>query len=263
MRLRVPDEGATVVHDVDSRRHALRARAPRRPRDRARGRLRALQLRGRDRRPRRRHHARRPRRGPPLEHAQAAARAGGRAKPRASAHRRRCRCTRTCRCCTGPTARSSPSATAPPPCRSCATPATCRRRSATTWRCSAGGRATTRRCCPRRSSWSASRWSASSRNPARFDETKLRWLNGLYMRGLAPAELARRLEGLLGPRGTGRGRADQPGEDPDAGGLLATCGPAAGRADRRCESPRALAGRARSGDARAHARGARRARKLR
>ena len=39
VRLRVPDEGATVVDDVDPRRHALRARAPRRPRDRARGRL--------------------------------------------------------------------------------------------------------------------------------------------------------------------------------------------------------------------------------
>ena len=32
------------------------------------------------------------------------------------------------RCCTVPTARSSPSATAPPPSRSCATPGTCRRR---------------------------------------------------------------------------------------------------------------------------------------
>ena len=36
VRLRVPDEGATVVHDCDPRRHPLRARAPRRPRDRAR-----------------------------------------------------------------------------------------------------------------------------------------------------------------------------------------------------------------------------------
>ncbi len=55
------------------------------------------------------------------------------------------RATPTCRCCTAPTARSSPSATAPPRCRSCARPATCRRRSATTWRCSAGGPTTTRR----------------------------------------------------------------------------------------------------------------------
>ncbi|HVE69278.1 MAG TPA: glutamate--tRNA ligase [Solirubrobacteraceae bacterium] len=32
-----------------------------------------------------------------------------------------------------------------------------------------------------------------ARNPARFDEAKLRWLNGLYLRELSPDELARRL----------------------------------------------------------------------
>ena len=32
-----------------------------------------------------------------------------------------------------------------------------------------------------------------SRNPARFDEAKLRWLDGIYIRALAPAELAERL----------------------------------------------------------------------
>jgi len=32
-----------------------------------------------------------------------------------------------------------------------------------------------------------------SRNPARFDEAKLRWLNGIYIRNLSPAELAERL----------------------------------------------------------------------
>ena len=46
--------------------------------------------------------------------------------------------TRISRCCTGPTARSSRSATAPRRFRSCATPATCPRRCATTCRCSAG-----------------------------------------------------------------------------------------------------------------------------
>ncbi|HSZ70625.1 MAG TPA: glutamate--tRNA ligase [Solirubrobacteraceae bacterium] len=42
-----------------------------------------------------------------------------------------------------------------------------------------------------------------SRNPAQFDETKLRWLNGLYIRELAPAQLADRLADYLeheGPR---------------------------------------------------------------
>ena len=61
-------------------RHALRARPPRRSRDRPRGRVGALQLRRRDRRPRRRDHPRRAGRGPPLQHPQAAARARGRAE---------------------------------------------------------------------------------------------------------------------------------------------------------------------------------------
>jgi glutamyl-tRNA synthetase len=40
-----------------------------------------------------------------------------------------------------------------------------------------------------------------SRNPARFDEVKLRWLNGLYIRSLTPQELARRLEAFTGREG--------------------------------------------------------------
>jgi glutamyl-tRNA synthetase len=40
-----------------------------------------------------------------------------------------------------------------------------------------------------------------SRNPARFDETKLRWLNGLYIRKLSPEQLARRLENYTGREG--------------------------------------------------------------
>ena len=75
----------------------------------------ALQPRGRGRRPRHGDHARRARRGPPLEHAQAAAHLRG-------ARRRAARPTRTCRCCTARTARSSPSATAPRRSRSSATP---------------------------------------------------------------------------------------------------------------------------------------------
>jgi glutamyl-tRNA synthetase len=43
-----------------------------------------------------------------------------------------------------------------------------------------------------------------SRNPARFDETKLRWLNGVYIRDLDPLDLARRLEAF-----TGRGGLEQ------------------------------------------------------
>jgi glutamyl-tRNA synthetase len=40
-----------------------------------------------------------------------------------------------------------------------------------------------------------------SRNPARFDEVKLRWLDGLYIRKLPVAELARRLEAFTGREG--------------------------------------------------------------
>src|SRR6478609_3849864 len=40
-----------------------------------------------------------------------------------------------------------------------------------------------------------------ARNPAQFDEQKLRWMNGRYMRALAPEELARRLEAFTGREG--------------------------------------------------------------
>jgi glutamyl-tRNA synthetase len=39
-----------------------------------------------------------------------------------------------------------------------------------------------------------------SRNPARFDEAKLRWMNGRYIRALPAEELTRRLETLTGRR---------------------------------------------------------------
>ena len=43
-----------------------------------------------------------------------------------------------------------------------------------------------------------------SRNPARFDEVKLGWLDGVYIRHLAPEELARRLEAFWGRPGLER-----------------------------------------------------------
>jgi len=42
-----------------------------------------------------------------------------------------------------------------------------------------------------------------SRNPARFDEVKLKWLNGVYIRGLPLEELTRRLEAFTGREGLG------------------------------------------------------------
>jgi glutamyl-tRNA synthetase len=41
------------------------------------------------------------------------------------------------------------------------------------------------------------------KNPARFDEQKLRWLNGLYLRALPTEELTRRLEAYTGRGGLG------------------------------------------------------------
>ena len=82
--------------------------------------------------------------------------------------------------------------------------ATCRPRFATTWRCSAGGPTTTRRCCPPRSWSSGSRSSESGKASAIFDEQKLRWMNGRFMRELPLAEYEQRLADHLrrdGPRG--------------------------------------------------------------
>jgi glutamyl-tRNA synthetase len=42
-----------------------------------------------------------------------------------------------------------------------------------------------------------------SRNPARFDEQKLRWINGRYLRDLSTAELTERLEAFTGRSGLG------------------------------------------------------------
>ena len=77
VRLRVPDEGETVVRGRHPRPIGVREPAARRLRDRARGPHAALQLRGRRRRPRDGHHPRRARRRPPLEHAAPAAGPGG------------------------------------------------------------------------------------------------------------------------------------------------------------------------------------------
>ena len=133
-----PRRGARPSSTTRSAARSASRTSRRRLRDRPRRRVRALQLRRRRRRRRHGDHRRDPRRRPPLQHAEAAAGDGGaRGGPR--------RATPTCRCCTGPTARSSPSATAPPASRSCATRATCRPRCATTWPCSGGAPTTTRR----------------------------------------------------------------------------------------------------------------------
>ncbi len=63
-----------------------------------------------------------------------------------------------------------------------------------------------------------------SRSPAVFDEQKLRWMNGHYLRQMEADELARRLEERLGQDRAGAGRGGGPGEDADARRLLADGG---------------------------------------
>jgi glutamyl/glutaminyl-tRNA synthetase len=59
------------------------------------------------------------------------------------------------------------------------------------------------------------------RNPAQFDETKLRWLNGRYMRELTLDELTAALEAFYGRDGPRARRRDQLREAPDARRFLA------------------------------------------
>ena len=116
------------------------------------------------------------------------------------------------------------SATARRRCRSCASRATCPRRSATTSRCSAG--ATTRATTFFTTDELVERFALErvSKNPAVFDEQKLRWMNGRYLRELPVEELQRAARGAARPRDPARGRRDRPGEDADAGRLLAARG---------------------------------------
>ena len=60
-----------------------------------------------------------------------------------------------------------------------------------------------------------------SRNPAVFDERKLRHMNGRHLRELDPDELTRRLERVHRPFRPVRRRRDLAREDPDAGRILA------------------------------------------
>jgi glutamyl-tRNA synthetase len=48
-----------------------------------------------------------------------------------------------------------------------------------------------------------------SRSPARFDETKLRWLNGVYIRALAPEQLTSRVADFLRRSGHAEAAADE------------------------------------------------------
>ena len=99
------------------------------------------------------------------------------------------RSTPTCRCCTARTARSSPSATARRRCRSCATRLPARGGAQLPRAARLGLRRGDDVLHAPRSCSGTSRSSGSRKSPAVFDEQKLRWMNGRYLRELALDEL--------------------------------------------------------------------------
>ena len=137
-------------------------------------------------------HARGPRRGPHLQHAQAAARLRGARRDAAAS-------TRTCRCCTGPTARSSPSATAPRPYRSCATRGYLPEAVNNYIALLGTGFAADEEFFTMAEMAERFRLDRVSKSPAMFDEQKLRHINGQHLRALSMEELTERLETLHRP----------------------------------------------------------------
>ena len=99
-----------------------------------------------------------------------------------------------------------------------------------------------------------------SKNPAQFDERKLRWLNGRYLRELPVEDLTGAPGGVHRPQRPARRRRDLAREGADAGGLLAAGGLHLRRADRGRGGGRRAREVARRGRARRARRRARRAR---
>ena len=179
-----------------------------------------------------RHHPRRARRGPHLQHAQAAARVRG-------AGRRRRRATRTCRCCTARTARSCPSATAPPRCRSCATRGYLPEAVDNYIALLGAGFAADEEFFTLDELAERFRLERVSKNPAVFDERKLRHINGRHLRELSIDELTARLEaspGAAACAARSRSHARRSRRWPTSGRLSASCSTA--RPTTRRRSPR-------------------------
>ena len=86
-----------------------------------------------------------------------------------------------------------------------------------------------------------------SKSPAVFDEQKLRWMNGRYLRELTLDDLTARLEAFTGQDGAARRRRDHAGEDLHARRVLAARALVLRRPGRRPggarEVPRARSGR--------------------
>ena len=214
VRLRVPGRGRDGRRRRDPRRDALPARAPRRPGDRPRRRLGALQLRGRVDDLDAGDHARRSRRGPPLEHAHAAARVrGARRDPPRYAHLPLLH---------GPDGKKLSKrhgAASVQELRDAGyLPEAVRNYIALL----GAGFAADEEHLHDSTSWRERfRLERVSKNPAVFDERKLRHMNGRYLRELSVDELTSRLEEYTGRTGLRGGGRDLAREDPDARGLLA------------------------------------------
>ena len=131
----------------------------------------------------------------------------------------------TCRCCTGPTARSSPSATALPRCRSCARAASLPAAVRNYLALLGWGTDDDATILPTPELVERFSLERVGRSAAIFDERKLRWLNGRYMREMPLedyVERGRRAPRARGPRGGARRPRppaprlrDRPGQGPD------------------------------------------------
>ena len=201
VRLRVPDQGATVVQDVvrgANRFEHVHMDDP--VIARADGSVLynfAVAIDDLDSR----HHARGPRRGPRLQHAQAAARDRGR--PGGRPDRCPARSTPTCPLLHGPDGKKLSKrhgAASVQELRDAGYLPEAVRNYLALLGWGAGDDSTVLSTQELIDRFTLER---VSRNPARFDETKLNWLNGVYIRELDPAELARRLEAFTGRAGLG------------------------------------------------------------
>ena len=199
VRLRVPDEGATVVHDLirgDTTFQHVHLDDP--VIARADGSRRSTTSPSRSTT------------STPRSPTSSAARTTSPTRPSSCSSSRRSapsrRCTRTCRCCTARTARSSPSATARRRCRSCATPATCPRPCATTSRCWAGAPPTTRRSSRPSELVDAVRHRARAAQPGALRRAEA----ALAQRPLPARAVARRADRSAWRQFTGRTRPAAP-----------------------------------------------------
>ena len=193
MRLRVPDEGATVVHDVirgDTRFEHVHLDDP--VIARADGSVLynfAVAIDDLDAR----HHARGARRGPPLQHAQAAARAGGGQSGRLRRPERPLPLYAHLPLLHGPDGKKLSKrhgAASVQELRDAGYLPEAVRNYLALLGWGAGDDETVLSTAELIERFTLER---VSRNPARFDEVKLRWLNGVYIRELPVAELAERL----------------------------------------------------------------------